>query len=332
MAQLSTPELSKALNKARPLTGQQAEKGKNNSVQYLMLGTLVILISLAAFKSLFTPKHDSAVVQVVSAGMDIPAGCKIDFGSLHYLNIPKKYYTPGMMSSYEELIGKTTSTYIRKGNPFLKNELLPSSLSLALSKNERAITLRLDPEMQVDHSLRTGDKVDVLVTLQAHGTGKAANKKYTKTLAQNISVLIATPREAFISTGAKISDANRVTLAASPEDCERLTQASDTGKLRLVLRNRLYQTNEFLAGSDERDLLPHFAQKEIAEEALNAATPLPSNFTAPTAPILMPPPPPAKSLPEEALSMLPEKVQEPIQWVVEMFSGSKKETYAIPAK
>ncbi len=329
MAQLTAPELNKSLNKANRLTGQQSEKSKNNSVQYIMLATLVILVSLAAAKSFLTPKTDNSVVQVVAAGVDIPAGCKIDFGSLHYLNIPKKYYTSGMLNSYEELVGKTTAAYIKKGNPFLKNEVLQSSLSMALKKEERAITLRLDPEMQVDYSLRTGDKVDVLVTVQAHGNGKAANKKYTKTLAQNVTVLLATPREALMGSGSKISDSNRVTLAASPEDCEHLTQAADTGKLRLVLRNRMYQTDEFLTGADERDLLPHFAQKEIAEEALKANQ---TNVVAPAAPTFLPPPPAPQSFPEEALSMLPEKVQEPVKWVVEMFSGSKKETYAIPVK
>lgn len=328
MPQLTAPEQNKAFNKNRTYSSS----AKSSPLQYVLLATLLVLLSVAAIKFFFQNKEQPERIRVVAAAQDIPAGCKIDFGSLHYLTIPRQYATTGMYSSYEQVLGKTTNLYIRKGNPISKQELLPEqSLARSLAKNQRAITLRLEPEMQVDHCLQTGDKVDVLVTVQAQAKGKTS-KKYTKTVCQNLTVLVCTPREASLSRNAKTSDSNRVTLAATPAECEQLSQASETGKMRLVLRNYMYQSDVMLSGADERDLLPAYVQKEMAEAELaarkdSAAAPAPM-----FAPVPAPPPIASVQSNPDPMRVIQETVAQPIQWVVEMFSGSKKENYVIPAR
>lgn len=329
MPQISTPDLNKTFkSRSFGLPGNDAPR--SNLVQYLMLGTLVILVLAGTIKMLAAPKPRAESIQVVAAGQDIYPGCKIDFSSLHYMTIPKRYFSPLMLDSYEKLVGRTAREYIKKGNPILKSDILTlSTLAFSLPKDKRAITLKLESEAQVDHALRAGDKVDVLVTSSVQA-GKKNNKKYTKTVCQNVLVLLATPREMLFAKSAKLSEANRVTLAATPSDCEKLSQAAETGKLRLVLRSPADTSSDYLPGSDEKDLIPHFALKEMAEEEAREQAKSAVPTTNQTLPSFLPPPPPLTN--DMPKTEEPIAAANPVQWVVEMFSGSKRESYAIQGK
>lgn len=320
MAPLAAPELKSVLNKGQ---GFAATPARGNAMRSLMLGTVLILLIVGGIKMMSGGKNVSnQTVQVVAAKQDVAPGTRLSLTSLHYLVMPKAYATTGMFSSYSQLAGKTTSNFIRKGEPFLKSDLLPAnSIPDMLAASERAITLKLDPEMLLDHELATGDRVDVLVS----STGD--NKRYTRTICQNLRVLLAVPKAMMASNAARSGDANRLTLAASASDCEKLNQAADTGKLRLVLRSVAAKPEEqYLAGADQRDVLPPFALKELAEKEKAQSAQSPS-FQAPPPPMAsaFPPPPPV----EESSNMTPAPA--PVQWLVEMFSGSKREAYAVPA-
>jgi Flp pilus assembly protein CpaB len=317
---LAAPEMKNVLNKER---GLAATPARGNAMRNLMLGTLLILLVVGAFKMMSGRKNNGTeTVQVVAAKQDIAPGTRLSLTSLHYLIIPKAYLTSSMFSSYTQLAGKTTSNFVQKGEPFSKSDLLPAnSLSDMLNADERAITLKLDPEMLLDHELGTGDRVDVLVS------STSDNKRYTRTICQNLRVLLAVPKAMMQSHAGRSNDANKVTLAANASECEKLNQAADTGKLRLLLRSLAAKPTEtYLTGADQRDILPPFALKELAEKNMPplakadipAAPPLAAQASA------FPPPPPI----EEASSV----EARPVQWLVEMFSGSKREAYAVPTR
>ncbi len=329
MPQLSVHELNKTFSKGRGFGGQ-SDRPKGPALQFILLAALVILLAIGSLKIFMQGKQESPTVQVVAAGQDIPCGSRINFNSLHYLNIPKRYALSAMFSSYEELVGKTTSTYIKKGNPILKQDLLPASVSRAIKPSHRAITLRLEPEFLVDHSMLPGDRVDVIATINTpQKSKKLESKKFTKTICQNLLVLLSTPREMALSNSGRSQDANRITLIASPDDCEKLTQAAESAKLRLVLRNPANSESEHMNGADDRDLIPAYALKEMAQAEITG-----DSFAQNPS---LPPPPPVfaqapAAFPESIASQIPEAISQPVQWVVEMFSGSKKENYAIPAR
>lgn len=318
MAPLAAPELKNVLNKER---GYAATGARGNAMRNVMLATLLVLLLAGGAKMLGARNNKSnETVQVVAAKQDIAPGTRISLTSLHYLVMPKAYATTAMFTSYSQLAGKTTSNFVRKGEPFSKTDLLPAaSLADMLSPSERAITLKLDPEMLLDHELGTGDRVDVLVS------STSDNKRYTRTICQNLRVLLAVPKAMMQSNAARSGDANRVTLAANASDCEKLNQAADTGKLRLLLRSIAAKPEEqALSGSDIRDVLPPFALKELAEkqQAVIPASTIPAPpMMAPPAPTFAPPPPLEDSSNVQA---------SPAQWLVEMFSGSKRESYAVP--
>ena len=318
---LAAPEMKNVLNKER---GLAATPARGNAMRNLMLGTLLILLIVGGIKMMSGHKNSgSETVQVVAAKQDIAPGTRLSLTSLHYLVIPKAYVSSGMFSSYTQLAGKTTSNFVHKGEPFSKSDLLPaSSLSDMLSADERAITLKLDPEMLLDHELGTGDRVDVLVS------STSDNERYTRTICQNLRVLLAVPKAMMQSNAGRSNDANKVTLAANASECEKLNQAADTGKLRLLLRSIAAKPAEvYLTGADQRDVLPPFALKELAEKNLQpvAAASIPAAPPAVTAQAsAFPPPPPIEEASNAAAS--------PAQWLVEMFSGSKREAYAVPTR
>ncbi len=324
MATLTAPDFNKVRGAGTP----PPERAKAGAIRYLMLGTLLILLIVGASKTFLHGKQTPATIDVVAAAQDIPAGCKISFSSLHYLTIPRRYASSSMYGSYEKLVGKTSRNFIAKGNPFLDSDVLSvSSIAETLPSDMRAITLQLDAEAQIDYSLQPGDKVDVIVTATPNWA-KQHNRKFTKTVCENLAVILCTQRNQVLLRSNRSADQNRVTLAASPADCELLSMAASTGKIRLVLRSPASPAHYNAPGADEKDLIPGFALKEIAmQDALDKA---------PTAPSAFIPPPPADvsaSLPPPPLPQADEgKAPDPIGWVVQMFSGSKKETYAVPNK
>lgn len=269
----------------------------------LTLAAIVVCILIGFARMATAPKAD-ATVRIVGAANDIPPGCKIGFSSLHYMQIPKQYYSDKMFTSYEQLVGKYTRTFVPAREPFVAQELILNGKGLAgeLPKGARAFTLKLTDDALVDMQLRAGDRVDVLATTPYK------TKKYTKTVAEDLMVLLALPKESTLSAKFSSQESNKITLAVTPQQAEVLSQALDVSKLRLSLRSYGDLSRIALFGADERDLLPHEALRE---------EPPKKEFEQQAAPLALQPPPPPP------LPGLPEVVQEPVRWVVDMFSGSR---------
>lgn len=281
----------------------------------MILVAAIALLVLSGLARSFQKAPVVESVRVVAAGKDIAPGCRLGFTCLHYLNIPRNYWSPQMVTSYPDVVGRVATAYIPAGEPIVTSRLLSAGkgLSPAVNVNERAITLKLADDALVDHSICPGDRVDVIATSTASN-----GKKYTRTICQNLLVLLSVPKEIVLSDKLRNAEQNKITLAAAPADTEKLAQATETGRLRLVLRNPLNWAQVALSGADERDLLPHDAlriEPPVSGQPLNSS--------------LMPPPPPPPALPaaaagKEAAALPPP----PLQWIVEVFKGSHKESNA----
>jgi hypothetical protein len=105
----------------------------------------------------------------------------------------------------------------------------------------------------------------------------------------------------------------------TPDLAEAVSEAVEVGKIRLVLRNRLTRIQPRLNGAGPDDLLPAsaFALEKKIEPTKEAQEEKKVIDLAP------PPPPLVDAEPV---------VQGPVQWIVEMFSGSHKESHGVPAK
>jgi pilus assembly protein CpaB len=313
----AVPDLAPALNSQRgmsPIT--QRKKSPLNAVLLIVVGLLVLG---GVFRMMTAPKPIVDRVKVVAAGKDLPAGIRIGFSHLHMVDMPKKYVTASMATSTNELVGRITRTYIGQGEPISENQLLPGMNGLAalINYNERAITLNLDEDGLVDHAIYPGDRVDVVVT----STGVKDARKYTKTICQNLLVLLSVPKEMMLSDKLGSQEAGKkITLSATPDDAEKLSQASESGKIRLILRNSQNRVrNSGLPGADDRDILPSSALKQdipAPPQLVDApAPPPPATITAVAPPI-------AEAAP----------VQAPVQWLVDVFKGTAKEVQAVDRK
>jgi len=279
-----------------------------------LIAALLIFIAAGLVRASATPKHETNLATVVGAATDIAPGTKLSFSSLHYIQIPTRYFNDSMLASNELAVGSITKYYIPKGEPISKNYLFARNqfLSANLETHERAISLKLEDDAAVDRTIASDDVVDIVVTMIKDG------KHYTKTIAQNVRVLLAGSKEALESRNLRNTQAN-VTLAATPAQCEAISAAQESGKLKLVMRSRLSTSVSNLAGISEDDLLPGKAF-EPARKAEIMRAPMP----IPPFPQLVPPP----------TAFAPEPAQNPLApalgWVVEVFSGSKKESVSVP--
>ncbi len=319
MVQTITPDVA-SIFKDRSLTAPPVRK-KKGQIGVILLVLLLVLLTFGAVRSANRKPVTQDLVSVVGAGTDIAAGTRITFSKLHYVQLPKKYYSAGMFTSSEQLVGAVSKVYIPASEPITKDYLFPKgrSLSANLETYERALSLRLDDESTVDHTLGTDDLVDVIAVTTKNG------KHFTKTIGQNIRVLLATSKDALESRSLRSNDANKVTIAVTPADSELISEAAEQGKIKLVLRSRLSRTVNHLAGVIEDDLLPAKAfdppKSRVAAETPMSMQAPPVNAFAMPAPSLPPPPTP-----------LAQALTQPVEWIVEMFSGNKRSELPVSPK
>lgn len=318
MPTVLTSEVSSIFNE-RTQSKLPPLKRKNNTVSIVIMIAVLLLVAIGAIRLFAAKPEVKTTVTVVGAGVDLAPGSRIHFSSLHYIEIPQKYVTSKMMVSNEQLVGAVLKHYVPQGEPITADDVFTgrNSLSNNIETHERAVTLRLEPEALVDNELAPDDMVDVLAT------SNKDNKHYTKTICQNARVVLSMPREALESRTLKVTDGHRVTLAAGPREAELIAHAAETAKIRLVLRSRLSRKTMKLNGVADDDLLP------------------PQAFTAVQPPVVqqnLPPitPPSIESLPDAANGLTPPEppmagsLPPPVKWVVEMFTGSRKELYELP--
>jgi Flp pilus assembly protein CpaB len=288
---------------------------KSSPLLLIAIVGIAILVSSGLWRTFHTPAPVK-YVQVMAAAKDIPAGVRVGFNMVHFFDVPKRYATKDMIFSLNDVSDRVSKTFIPAGEPIKTTMLLPGhdGLSLDFSTEERAITLQLDDDALVDHSIEAEDRVDVLVV-----TNKES-KKYTKTICQAVRVLMTVPKEQMLARHTSGSTNNKITLAVTPENAEALTEAVESGKIRLVLRNRLSRVEQPLDGASPTDLLP-----DSANALLQPAIAIPSS--APPIPTL--PPPPVMASSEFPLA---QQAPSPLQWIVEVFSGAHKEIYGVPEK
>lgn len=291
---------------ARGSFNQPAVKKKNSPMLMISVIAIIGCLGIGATRMIANSKPPQEVT-VVAAAADLPAGCRLGFSNLHYLTIAKRYYQPSMYSSYDQLVGKVTRTFVGAREPLTNRVIISSEKGLAgeLPKGFRAITLKLTDDATVDAQARPGDRVDVVVT------SDYKSKKYTKTVCENLLVLLSMPKEAVLSR-MQTQENSKVTLAASPADAEILSQAMEEGKVRLTLRSMGDLSKAALRGADIRDLIPADALHEDAPQLQVATVAVPA---MPPAPLPATPP---------SFNDLPAIVQAPVKWAVQMFSGSSR--------
>ncbi len=205
-----------------------------------MLGIALLLALLAAWVAnrwLLNRVVPDNTVSVVVAAVEIPFGIKLEESHVKVVAWPGNSAPQGTFPSKEQVVGRVTM------NKFYPDEIITdkrisehlggSTLSALITKDYRAISVKVDEVIGVAGFILPGNKVDILATKM----DRTANKADTRTLLQNIKVL-AVDQEAS-QEKEKPAIVRAVTLELTPSQAVEIAQAQQEGTIQLTLRNPL---------------------------------------------------------------------------------------------
>ncbi|MGC9330207.1 MAG: Flp pilus assembly protein CpaB [Candidatus Hinthialibacter sp.] len=213
---------------------------------------------------------------VVITKFKVLAGTSLNEESLKIVEFPKGTAPDTAYKKIEDLDGKVVNSNLYPGEIVLPHRLegegaMPG-LTAIIPKGLRAITLRVDDQSSVAGFVRPNNYVDVIITLTE------SSDTISKVILQNVKIL-ATGQQ--IETDPENEKGRRVvptvTVLATLEQCERISLASTTGRVRLVLRNYGDQAEVQTGGARLSSLLPESeADMSPPKEVIIEVTPTPA--------------------------------------------------------
>lgn len=211
-----------------------------NRTRLLMIGALALavgfLASVSVYKNLAKPAGSDPSVEVMVAVNDLQVGNRIEERDIRVIRIPAADLPPGAPRKRSDVIGHGVIMPIAKGEFILPNRLAAENAGAGLPSlippGMRAVSVRVNDVASVSGFVTPGTRVDVLVTASAIGSGEPQ----TTTVLQNVQVLASGHTLERSSTG-EAQNTAVITLLVTPEDAQRLTLATNEGRIQLALRN-----------------------------------------------------------------------------------------------
>jgi pilus assembly protein CpaB len=224
---------------------------------------------------------------VVVAAKSLPVGALITAADLKVADWPTKSIVAGAFPKVEDVIGRGLLTEVAENEPITDRKLaskeagagLPPTIPLGM----RAISVKVNEVVGVAGFVVPGTRVDVVATVAAD------SDTTTRTVVSNLKVIAAGTRyDQQEAKDGKPIPTTVVTLLVTPEDAERVTLASQDGKIILVLRNPLDTDPTNTSGIKLAALMGPSSQPPIERNVRGRRTVV----AAPPPPLPPPPPPP----------------------------------------
>jgi pilus assembly protein CpaB len=215
----------------------------------LLIG-LVAAVVLAVLASTFVYRqiNQTKVVQqpqvpstqIVVAAMPLALGTRLDQHDLRMVPWPGNEPVPGMFTRMQDVLGRALITNVVQNEPILEAKLAPreagAGLPATIPEGMRAVSVAVNEVIGVAGFVGPGTMVDVLAT-GTPGT-IAGGQPVTKTVLENIKVLAAGQQVQQDAQG-KPRTVPVVTLLVSPDDADKLTMAATQARIQLALRNTI---------------------------------------------------------------------------------------------
>jgi len=274
-----------------------------NRNRLLMIG--FVALAMGAFVSFFVYRNlqggrakSVPGEDILVAANDLQVGTKIEDKDVKYVHFPSSDLPVGVFHRKDKLLGRGVILPISRGEFILTNKLAGENAGYGLPSlippGMRAVSVRVNDTSSVAGFVLPGTRVDVLLT----GNPEGVNQQETTTVLENVAVLAAGQKLERNAAG-EPQTTPVITLLVSPDDAQKLTLASNQGKIQLALRNPLDTKQEELAAA-RADVLYKFAAPPPRTEA-----PKPARVKR----IAAPSPSPAA----------------PAPYVIEIYKGEKKE-------
>lgn len=194
--------------------------------------------------------------QVVVAAADLDIGAELRREDIKMIEWPANAVPQAAFNDASQVIGRGLIMPVIQNEPILPMKLASkeagAGLPPVIPPGLRAVSVRVNEVIGVAGYVLPGTHVDVVVTVSP--TDKQTDMT-SKVILTNVLVLAA---------GTKIdreTDKNKpvpvtvVTLLVAPDEAERLTLASNQGKIQLALRNPLDKTTPVTRGIKPAALL-----------------------------------------------------------------------------
>lgn len=180
---------------------------------------------------------------LVVAKADIPARAVIQADQVMLQDVPSQGYPQGGSSTLQSVVGSVSLVNLKGGDALVDSVLqrpadpavpaIADSNALAVPEGKRAVAIPIGLVSGVGYNVRPGDHVDILVTMEIKDASNNS-QVLTSLAAQDVLVLDAGQEP---SSEQNSGEAKAYTLALSVPQAMAVTQGSEKGSLRLLLRN-----------------------------------------------------------------------------------------------
>ena len=265
-----------------------------NRNRLLMIGIIALLmgagVSFLVYRNLQGGRERAAPGEdVFVATDDLQVGTKIEDKDIKYVRFASSILPAGVFHRRDKLIGRGVIQPIFRGEWILSSKLAGENAGYGLPSlippGMRAVSVRVNDTSSVSGFVLPGTRVDVLLT----GEPQGSNQTQTTTVLENVMVLANGTKLERAPGGGEPISATVITLLVSPDDAQRLTLASNQGRIQLALRNPLDTKQQEIAAARADGLYrgsPVPDSPPVSRPRVRSA-PAP----APPAPTMGPPPP-----------------------------------------
>jgi pilus assembly protein CpaB len=232
-----------------------------NRSRLLMIGGLALAIGLLASYYVLNMLKGSTrgkqnMVMAVVAANDIQIGSKLTDHDVALVPFPLASVPPGHFERVSQVRQRGVVLPISKGDFILPGKLAAedagAGLPSMIPQGMRAMSVRVNDVVSVAGFVQPGTRVDVL----ASGLPGAGNEAQTTTVLENVAVIAVGRSLLDRVISGETQNAAVITLLVSPDDAQRLTLASQEGRIQLALRNPLDTRKESIAPTRASSLSP----------------------------------------------------------------------------
>lgn len=179
-------------------------------------------------------------VPVVVAAEPVPVGARLTDKQLRVISWPAKNPIPGAFNDVKAVVNRGVISTLAQNEPVTTSKVAGpeagAGLPPVIPEGMRAVSIRVNDVVAVAGFVMPGTRVDVIVSVNNAGEGKA--EPMARTVVSNLLVLTAGTRyDKQDPNNANPQPVAVVTLAVLPEDAERIALATTQGTLSLALRN-----------------------------------------------------------------------------------------------
>jgi pilus assembly protein CpaB len=219
-----------------------------NTRTIVVMLVAVVMAGLAAFGVYLAVQArpirevEVARTQAVVATHPIAVGTMVTKDDLKLVAWPAATPVPGSFTEIDKVVNRGVVVAVSENEPLTESKLAPvgsgAGLPPTITEGMRAISVKVNEVIGVAGFVVPGTRVDVLVT--AKGSATTATTE-TRTVLSNVQVLTAGTRydQERATKEGKAIPTTVVTLLLTPDDAEKLTLASEEGRIMLALRNPL---------------------------------------------------------------------------------------------